>query len=866
MRINSYSRTAKPFLKCGLTLLLLLLCSSSPLIAQDRDPATAYLILKEKCFACHGGKPAEIKGGLNLTTREQMLAGGELWGAALVPGKPANSPLFSAVKRDDESLLMPPKENDKLSLQQIATLERWIKAGAAWPTDAEIAKAIKEGWASEGVVVKTNGGLSDEWTLRRYDPDDIWAWQPRKEIALPTSAANHPIDRFINRKITETGLEPSPPADKRTWLRRVSFDLTGLPPSPSEMEAFLADDSENAKEKVIESLLDSKAYGERMAQHWLDVVRYADTAGFANDWERPNAWRYRDYVIRSFNADKPYDQFILEQLAGDELKPNDPEMKVAVGYLRMGPWEHTAMSVAAVTRQQFLDDVTNSVGVTFLGMELRCCSCHDHKFDPLPTRDYYRVQAVFATTQFDEANAGFLPGENTADFDKLRRRLVKMQSDKDWIKTDDNGNDSRRRVAKKRDDYLDRALKRDQSIAFSVKSAGGEKTHILHGGSIESPGDAVAPGTLSALQFGDEKQTVSAIPSSSDGRRLALAKWIAHPDNPLAARVMVNRVWQMHFGRGLVKSSNNFGKMGSRPTHPELLDWLANWFVSNGWSLKKLHHLIVTSDVYARSSRSLDPKSLAATDPSNNLLSAFPPRRLSAEEIRDAVLLVTGELSSQRGGPGIYPEINWEVALQPRHIMGSIAPAYQPSPTPAERNRRSVYIFRIRTLADPTQEVFNKPGPDLSCERRDETTVTPQVFALFNSVDMQTRSLALAQRLNEELPGDLDAQIRRGFQLCYAREPSEEEFSLSRKHVEKMRQLHQKAEASRPAARRELPKYVKRNMIDEQTGLPFAWEEKLHGMFEYEPDVQPADVDANTRAIADFCLVLLNSNEFLFVY
>ncbi len=393
-------------------------------------------LFHEKCLACHGKDEAKIKGGLDMRTRASVLKGGDSEKPALVAGKPEESPLYLAVTRKhDDWEPMPPKEADKLYAEQVGWIKEWIAGGAPWPDEARmqaIAKANAEKWSAEdGIPVKTSGGLSPEWTNRKYKPEGLWAYQPVRKPAVPEiknqkSEIGNPIDAFIAARMS-AGLQPAPAADRVTLIRRATFDLIGLPPTPEEVDAFVKDSRPDAEAfaKVVERLLASPHYGERMAQHWLDVVRYADTSGFANDYERGNAWRYRDYVVRSFNADKPYDQFVREQIAGDELaeasQPANSQLSdssIATGFLRMGPWELTGMEVAKVARQRFLDDVTNSVGETFLAHSLQCARCHDHKFDPIPTRDYYSVQAVFATTQLSERAAPFLPEENVTGFEE----------------------------------------------------------------------------------------------------------------------------------------------------------------------------------------------------------------------------------------------------------------------------------------------------------------------------------------------------------------------------------------------------------------------------------------------------------------
>jgi cytochrome c553 len=804
-------------------------------------------IFAEKCLACHGDKPNKLKGDYDMRTRATLLKGGESGDPAIIPDKPDESPLYIAVTWKDSDLEMPPKENDRLDQKQIAFIKKWIELGAPWINEQEAGKVPVE--SKDGrVTVKTSGGTTAAWTNRRYRPEDIWAYQPLTNPEVPKHPGiSHPVDAFIHARLKEAGLKPAPRDDARTLRRRVTYGLTGLPPDPEKAN------QNGSWEKLVDELLASPRYGERMAQHWLDVVRYADTAGFANDWERPHAWRYRDYVIRSFNQDKPFNQFTKEQIAGDEVSPKDPAARIATGFLRMGPWEHTAMSVAAVTRQQFLDDATNSIGETFLAQGLKCASCHDHKFDPIPTRDYYRLQAALAPTQFAEPAVPFQKWESR-EFEKRRTHLKNIQATGPEMITKLDKEDSFGRIKKKRADYLKNAFKRFSPSAFSVKSAGTPKTRILTGGSIESPGEGVSPGVLSVSTFS------LPVPTSPQGRRRALAEWIASDKNPLTARVIVNRVWQWHFGTGLVASANNFGKMGGPPSHPELLDWLAGWFIENNWSLKKLHRLILTSETYRRSNAPPDPVKVGERDPNNRLLSWFPPRRLTAEEIRDSMLMSSGELDHTMGGPGVFPFINEEVALQPRHIMGGIAMPYQASPTRSLRNRRSIYVFRIRTLADPSMEVFNKPGPDASCEKRDETIVTPQVFTLFNGQTARDRAVALAQRIANE-SSDQSTRIEHAFQFAYGRTPTAKQKETALKHLADLEKHHRstKSEQPKPATS------VRRQMVAEQSGELFEWKEHLITE-KIEPDLKMQDLDNATKALADLCLVLFNSSEFLYVY
>lgn len=902
-------------------------------------------LLREKCLGCHGSDPDVIEGGLDLRQHAAAISGGDSGEAGIVPGKPDQSPLYLVMTRQsDDWSAMPPKEAEAISQQQLGQVRRWIETGAVWPSSERaetIAARNADRWSAEdGVTVKTSGGLDDAWTNRRYKPETLWGYQPVDPPEL-SGAEGHPIDVLIERALPE-GLAVAAPADRRILIRRATFDLTGLPPTPEQVERFVDDprDDEAAFADVIDRLLDSPHYGERMAQHWLDVVRYADSSGLANDYHRGGAWRYRDYVVRSFNGDKPFDTFTIEQIAGDELRPDDPEMKIAVGFLRMGPWELTGMEVAKVARQRFLDDVTNSVGETFLAHSLQCAKCHDHKFDPVPTRDYYSIQAVFATTQLAEREAERLPQENLAGFDRKKyldmrreeyqRLLAELDEDLldnaiNWYA--ENGlddtrwrtivaelkgkqqsgvfNAARRRISKglSEGEYppklvgftseqfgLERIARKGlQALQFEydtfrpyalsvydgrtpkVKSIYApfrvpdapkqngelEQTHILTGGDPFSPGQPVQPGVLSVL--GDIQQ--EPIPETIEGRRLAFAKWVADPNNPLTTRTIVNRIWMWHFGTPIAGNPNNFGSTGKPPTHPELLDWLAAALVDDGWSVKSLHRNIMTSAAYRRSATHPEPTRLVELDPQRTSYAVFTPRRLTAEEIRDATLAITGELNPMLGGVPCRPEINLEVALQPRQVMGTFAAAWQPDPSPQDRHRRSIYACRLRGLADPIQEVFNLPAPDFSSECRDASNVTPQVFALLNSRRSHARALALADRCLQETQTDREA-IQRCYRLAYGRSPGTQEIQWIVDHW-------RATEATLPnrAPRWQTqPTKIDRDAVEENTGEQFHYTETLHANFDFVPDLRPSDVDKHTRAFADICLAILNSNELMYVY
>lgn len=787
--------------------------------------------------------------------------------------------------------------------------------------------------------------------------DPLWGYKPVQRPAVPDvadstdSAAkqnSNPVDRFIAAK-WPAGLKPAEPADRRTLIRRAAFDLTGLPPEPELVRTFLADpdSDEIAFSKVVDRLLESPHYGERMAQHWLDVVRYADSSGFANDYERGNAWRYRDYVVRAFNSDKPYDQFIREQIAGDELHPGDPEMQIAVGFLRMGPWELTGMEVARIARQRFLDDVVNSVGETFLAHSLQCARCHDHKFDPIPTRDYYSIQAVFATTQLAELPAAFLPQENQTGFEEQRflaqRReeylRILQELDQTLLKNadqwfSDQGKDSAlwkatiektrnrpaanqqkefsdifgaarsqllkdgvpedefppklvgftpaqfgmERVARKGLERLRWEQERYQPFALSVyngrtpdmKSVNAplrmpansmsvgelEETCVLSGGDPFSKETPVAPGVLTAVSC----VPAPTIPTEVGGRRLSFAEWVASPDNPLTTRTIVNRLWLWHFNQPIAGNPNNFGSTGKRPTHPELLDWLAAEFVDKDWSVKALHRLLMNSETYRRSSLHPEPSILAEKDPERFLYAVFSPRRLTGEELRDAMLVATSELNGEIGGIPNRPEINPEAALQPRQVMGTFASAWIPNPLPSQRHRRSFYSLKLRGLTDPFLEVFNSPAPDFSCERRESSAITPQVFSLLNGRTIHDRALALAHRAIKDSDSD-QAAIATCFERALSRSPRPEELTLCLEHWKTIEAMIDEAVPSTEMP----PLEIIREAVEENTGDRFTYTETLYSNAEFVPDLQPNDVDRHTRALADVCLAIFNSNEFAYV-
>ncbi len=917
-------------------------------------------LLSEKCNGCHGDDPEDIDGDYDMLTRKALLAGGDTFGEeVMIVGDAKTSFFMEAVRWEDPDFEMPPKENDRLTEEEIGYIAKWIDAGAPWPEES-VQLTIRESNAKkevtkDGVIVTTSGGLGDDWTFRRYQPEEIWAFLPVVNHPVPStdqtglSEGANPVDSFIHAKLKEAEFEAAPKADAMTLLRRATYDLTGLPPTPGQTAQFKKEwdaNSDGAWEALVDRLLESPDYGERWAQHWLDVARYADTGGMSNDYERSNAWRYRDYVIRAFNEDKPYNEFIIEQLAGDELADlsvakrlgenkvhatrmsgkytaQEAEQLVATGFLRMGPYDD-AMVKKPEARQIYLDDVVNSVGQTFLSTTMRCFKCHDHKFDPLPTKDYYRMYSAFATTQMAERKVPFLEEENlngleeTGDFTQGMLDFAQKEKNKLTGKSEDAArkwfeehnleylNQADRKSlpdevkpprhvglsiveqgqlkVREQDDWIwTRRLDRSQPKAQSVYSGRvgkgnarglqvaenpnkGEEieSFIYTGGSLEAPGDSVTPGVLSALGVPVKeagKEDAFALPTNEKGRRLALAYWIADAKNPLTARSFVNRVWQQHFGQAIAGNPNNFGVSGKKPTHPELLDWLASDFVENGWTLKRLHRLIMTSEAYRQASHHPERDYMAAKDPDNALLAFFPTRRLTAEEIRDSLLAITGELEEERGGLPVNPEINMEVALQPRMIQFSLAPAYQAHPTPEQRNRRTIYAYRVRGMADPFLELFNQPNPNDACEMRDSAAVSPQAFTLLNSDVITDRSIAFAKSLKDH-SSDAGEQINEAFTRAIGRPAASGEMTRLTRYVEDMTAYHQDVTPESP----EYPTEITRSLVEEFSGEIFEYEEILPYFENYEPDLKAADVDAETRALADLCILLFNSNEFAYVY
>lgn len=543
---------------------------------------------------------------------------------------------------------------------------------------------------------------------------------------LPSGvAATNPIDAFVNARLREKGLKPPAMASRRTLIRRVTYDLTGLPPTPEEVEAFVQDRSELAWERLVDRLLESPHYGEKWGRHWLDLVRFAETNSYETDEAKPHAWRYRDYVIRAFNEDKPYDRFIQEQLAGDELPDGGADGLVATGYYRIGMWDSDPADKELALYDQ-LDDLVATTGQAFLGLTVDCARCHDHKIDPISQRDYYAMLAFFRNIH---------PYRNGGATDE--------------VPLPDNSG--------------------AKALAVTEPGVDAPTTLLLRRGNPGSPGEAVEPAFPTIL--GSAVPRI-APPSSgrSSGRRRALAEWITSAGNPLTARVMVNRVVQHHFGRGLVRTTSDFGLQGSAPTHPELLDWLARDFMDGGWSLKHLHRRILNSQAYRASSA--PSEEALKLDPSNDLFSRFDMRRLTAEEVRDSVLWIGGTGNPRMFGPGVYVSLPKEV-LASQSVPGK---GWGQSP-PEEQSRRSVYIHVKRSLLTPVLLAFDLAETDRSAPVRFATTQPTQALGTLNGDFFNEQARFLAARIRREAGSSSSAQVRRALHRVTGRPPSEAEIA-----------------------------------------------------------------------------------------
>ncbi len=784
-------------------------------------------VLKAHCFECHGeGK--KLRGGLDLRLRRLMAAGGDS-GPAVVPGKPGESPLYQRVERHE----MPPGKT-KLTKGDVALIARWIAGGA---------KTIRPEPKEIGA------GLYITEEERAF-----WAFQPIRRPSLPPVKAaarvRTPIDAFLLEKLEAKGLSFAPEADRVTLIRRASFDLLGLPPSPEEVARFVADPRPDAYEHLLDRLLASPHHGERWGRHWLDVAGYADSEGYtADDPVRPSAWRYRDYVIRAFNADMPFDRFITEQLAGDELvrppydraNPADLEKLIATGFLRMAPDGTASKEVdQGLARNQVVIDTLQIVSTALLGVTVQCAQCHNHRYDPIPQIDYYRLRAVFEPAldwknwRVPAARAVALLGEadrkraaqieaEAAQIDRERlqkqaeyiehtyqKELAKLPADiRESVRLAHDAPLAKRTAAQQKllrehpsvnvtagslylydskaaadlKTYLARAAKLratrpvPQTIRALTEIPGKvPTTYLFNRGEYEDPKEAVAPAGLTIL----EPLGLGAIPARNPslpttGRRLAFARELTSGKHPLTARVLVNRIWLHHFGRGLVSTPGDFGQLGERPSHPELLDWLASDFMKGGWRLKRLHRLIMTSTAYRQTSQRTP--ALQEIDPDNRLVGRMAVRRLEAEAIRDAMLAVGGRLNVKAFGPPVpvTQDEFGQVVLGVDTRDGAGRFTGKTVSLNGEEFRRSVYVQVRRSRPLSVLETFDAPAMSPSCEIRNFSTATPQALLLMNSKQVQEMAGHLAERVRREAGADPRTQIVRAWRLAFGAAPSDKE-------------------------------------------------------------------------------------------
>ena len=617
--------------------------------------------------------------------------------------------------------------------------------------------------------------------LETYKPAERrhWSFQPRKDVPTPAFTApldkawiKTPVDAFILDKLKKSGLKPAPAADRVTLIRRVTFDLHGLPPTPAEIDAFVRDKSPNAWQKVVDRLLASPRYGEQWARHWLDVVRFAESDGYEYDLHRPDAWRYRDYVIQSLNSDKPYNQFLTEQLAGDEINADNEIYQIASGFNRLGALRKNAGNQeVASSRNEVLTEMTNIVGAAMLGVTLGCARCHDHKFDPIRHTDYYRMQGYFAQTHSRDIMLASEEEQKAwkAQADPIQREMRRVQSQINKAE-----GEQKTRLELKLEE-LEEKMPAPLTALYSVQDDPAKATpiHVLARGEYTNKGAKVGMRPLGVLL----PEEIPELPLDTDKPRTKLAEWITDPENPLTARVMVNRIWQYHFGRGIVATPNDFGRMGGRPSHPELLDWLANRFIEGGWQMKPIHRMILLSSAYRQSSRSPLEKVAAAKDAENVLLWKFNRRRLAAEEIRDSMLAISGRMNEKFGGPSVLLPIDRELVLLLKRPN-----LWVTTRDKTEHDRRSIYLIHKRNLRLPFMEVFDMPDMQFSCARREQSTHAPQALELLNGKTSNELAGALATRLLKERQTTA-ARIDYAFRLAAGRAPNLKEKTQAMKYL-----------------------------------------------------------------------------------
>ncbi len=749
----------------GILLAAQAIAQQKPDFTQDIQP-----LLKTRCLGCHG--PKLQMHGLRLDRKAAAFKGGESGVPAVVPGNSAQSLLIKYVSANSD-VVMPPS-GPRLTSDQIALLRTWIDQGALWPDDESSTTELKR--------------------------SNHWAFQPIKRPAVPAVNSEwikNPIDAFILDKLQQNHMKPAPPADARALLRRVYLDLTGLPPTLEEQNRPLD----------VDELLARPTYGERWARHWLDLARFAETNGYERDATKPNAWRYRDYVINVFNNDKPFNRFVLEQLAGDELPGANAETFTALGYYRLGPWDDEPAD-PETDRFDQLDDIVSTTSQVFLGLTLGCARCHNHKFEPLTARDYYSMVAIFnglqrprkGRTELDLPAGTWQEVAAASERDRriyacerrieeirepVRKKLAaagtaKVEPEK---VTEALTPEAKREIAanQERIDELRQSWANVQRAYYlNEPNPQPPRTFLLVRGKAAQPGPEVPPAVPEILG----KQPAFPQPERTSLRRLTLAQWLVSPENPLTARVIVNRVWQHHFGEGLVRTPSDFGVMGEKPTHPELLDWLATWFMDNGWSIKKLHRLILASNTY-RMSKQWNSV-YGEQDPEDRLLWRMPYQRLEVEAIRDSALAASGQLNPKMFGPSMYPHI------PPAAMEGSSDPdKIWKESDEHEASRRTIYAFIKRSMVVPMLEVMDLCDSSRTSAKRQNTSVATQALTLFNGDFVNRQSQHLADRLRKEAADDPARQIDLAYRLTLARPPKPAETTamldfLKREPLEQM--------------------------------------------------------------------------------
>ncbi|TWT41477.1 Planctomycete cytochrome C [Thalassoglobus neptunius] len=752
-------------------------------------------IFAEHCFQCHGNGKA--KGGLNLYTRENVLAGGES-GAGVDLESPEFSMILDAVNY--ESYEMPP--SGKLPEESIAIIRKWIEMKAPMPERTDV------------IAVEEEHGIP----VVNEETRNHWSFRPLDSVEVPKVASEFvqtPIDAFVVQKLHDSGLQPNPEASRESLVRRLYYTLVGLPPTPEQVDQFVNNDSPDAFEDLVDELLDSPHFGEHWARYWLDLVRYAETNSFERDNPKPFVWKYRDYVIRAFNDDKPYDEFVREQLAGDELDQTTADSIIATGYYRLGQWDDEPADPKLAMYDE-LDDIIATTSQGFLGLTMNCARCHDHKLDPIPQADYYRMVAFFRNVKrygirseesvyersvrsiatpeeqamFEAESAAYHQQVNDlrAELDEVEERIrASLQGGE---KDDFQADSVRLRIVKKyvgkyltQEEFDDYARKRkewtqlknhppqiaDQALAVTEYGMDAPATYILIRGNASSEGDVVEPGFPTVLT--DDPPVISPpAHGQSSGRRRALAEWITDPENGLPLRVIVNRIWQWSFGRGLVQSPNDFGLTGVAPTHPELLEWLAVQFREDGQSLKSLIKQMVMSSTWRMSSAPQEQG--LEIDPTNQPYWRFDMRRLRAEEIRDSILAANGTLNlNDMFGPSIYPLIPEEVlAGQSRPGQGWNDSSEE------ERRRRSIYIHLKRSLTVPLMASFDVADTDFTCPVRFATTQPTQALGMLNSDFLNTQAGIFAEDIVAEAGDNLSDQVQLALQRVLQRDPTQSEI------------------------------------------------------------------------------------------